>query len=61
MYTERVQAFGKGLMCMNKEWGKLMEARCSGDREGDVSAVRGNLWDKGKISKVVSRHLLRQF
>lgn len=55
-----MQAFGKGMMCVNKEWGKLMEACCSGDKEGEVSAVRGNLWDKGKISKVVSRHLLRK-
>ena len=32
-----------------------MEACCLGDREEDVSATaeKGNLWDKGKISKEV--------
>ena len=62
MHTERKgTSLGKAVMCVNKESrqsaGRKYAVSRDGVKEVSVAAEKGSLWDKGKISKEVTRSL----
>ena len=62
MHTEsKGTSLGKAVICVNKESGQSAHWKHAvwrdGEKEVSVAAEKGNLWDKGKISKEVTSSL----